>query len=67
VQFSIIGVDFLRYYGLLVDRAGKQLVNCLTLQAFYCSPHLPGDFLQMAPNLQPLREASSVDPPGLFT
>jgi nitrate reductase NapE component len=31
VQFPIIGVDFLRHYGLLVDPAGNRLVDCLTL------------------------------------
>jgi hypothetical protein len=36
VRFPIIGVDFLRHYGLLVDPAGNQLVDRLTMQAF-CS------------------------------
>jgi hypothetical protein len=38
VQFPIIGVDFLRHYGLLVDQAGNRLVDRLTLQAFSSSP-----------------------------
>ncbi len=28
VQFLIIGMDFLRHYGLLVDPAGNRLVDC---------------------------------------
>ncbi len=34
VQFPIIGVDFLRHFGLLVDPVGNRLVDRLTLQAF---------------------------------
>ncbi len=43
VQFPIIGVDFLRHFGLLVDPAGNRLVNRLTLQAFVSSPPAPED------------------------
>jgi hypothetical protein len=38
VQFPIIGVDFLRHYGQLVDPAGNRLVDRLTLQSFCNSP-----------------------------
>ncbi len=38
VQFPMIGVDFLRHYGLLVDPAGNRLVDRLILQAFCSSP-----------------------------
>ncbi len=38
VQFPIIGVDFLRHYGLLADPAGNRLVDRLTLQSFCSSP-----------------------------
>ncbi len=42
VQFPIIGVDFLHHYGLLVDPAGNQPVDRLTLQPFHSSPLGPG-------------------------
>jgi hypothetical protein len=38
MQFPIIGVDFLRHYGLLVDPVGNQPVDRLMLQAFHGSP-----------------------------
>jgi hypothetical protein len=37
VQFPIIGVDFLRHFGLLVDPAANQLVDRRTLQMFKSS------------------------------
>jgi hypothetical protein len=37
VQFPIIGVDFLRHFGLLVDPAANQLVDRQTLQVFKSS------------------------------
>ncbi len=57
-------MDFLRHFGLLVDPAGNQLVDCLTLHVFYRSPTLPGDLSLQAPALQPLQQASS---PGLLS
>ncbi len=54
VQFPIIGVDFLRHYGLLVDPAGNRLVDRLTLQAFPGSPREHGDLVPVASSLQPL-------------
>jgi hypothetical protein len=58
VQFSIIGVNFLRHYGLLVDPGSNQ--------ASHSSPPFPGDLPLQAPALQPLLQASLVDPHGLF-
>jgi hypothetical protein len=44
VQFPFIGVDFLFHHGLLVDMAGNQLVDRLTLCiGFHSSPPLSGD------------------------
>jgi hypothetical protein len=43
VQFPILGVDFLRHHGLLVDPAGNQLVDRLTSRVFHGSAPLPGD------------------------
>ncbi len=37
VQFPIIGVDFLRHFGLLVDSAVNQLVDRRTMQVFKSS------------------------------
>ncbi len=52
VQFPILGVDFLRHFGLLVDPAGDQLVDRLTGQAVLGSPPEAGDCLYMALSLQ---------------
>ncbi len=52
VQFPILGVDFLRHFGLLVDPAGDQLVDRLTGQAVHGSPPEAGDCLYMASCLQ---------------
>ncbi len=44
MQFPIIGVDFLRHFGLLVNPAANQLVDRYTLQVFKSSAsptHLP--------------------------
>jgi hypothetical protein len=41
VQFPIIGVDFLRHFGLLVDPAANQLVDRHTLQIFKSSVSPP--------------------------
>jgi hypothetical protein len=58
VQFSIIGVNFLHHYGLLVDPASNQASNS--------SPPFPKNLPLQAPALQPLLQASSVDPHSLF-
>jgi hypothetical protein len=42
VQFPIIGVDFLRHFGLLVDPAGNRLVDRVTMRAFPGCPPEPG-------------------------
>ncbi len=62
IQFPIIGVDFLRHFGLLVDPAGNRLVDPhLTLQAYNSSPPALEDAAQAASSLihRPL-------PTGLF-
>ncbi len=41
VQFPIIGVDFLRHFGLLVDPAGNRLVDRLTMRSFLGCPPEP--------------------------
>jgi hypothetical protein len=64
VQFPILGVDFLRHYGLLVDLAGYQLVDRLMLQAFPSSPPFPGYFLLLSQALPPLQLSSSGSPSG---
>jgi hypothetical protein len=51
VHFPIIGVEFLRHYGLLVDPAGNRLVDRHTFQSFCSSPL--GDF-------QPVTATSTV-------
>ncbi len=52
VQFPILGVDFLRYFGLLVDPAGDRLVDRLTRQQVQGNPSEAGDCLYMAYSLQ---------------
>ncbi len=59
VQFPIIGVDFLRHYGLLVDPVGNQLVDRLTLQAFHGCPPDSGGPLSVASSLRPAASSSS--------
>jgi hypothetical protein len=59
VQFPILGVDFLRHFGLLVDPAGDRLVDRLTGQAVLGGPPEAGDCLYMASSLQ---RASAADP-----
>ncbi len=67
VQFPIIGVDFLRHYGLLVDPADNRLVDRRTLQPL-CSSSLGVSQLEAAPStgLALVSLASSL-PTGLST
>jgi hypothetical protein len=71
MQFPIIGVDFLRHYGLQVDPASNRLVDRLTLQAVSSSHPVPGDFLQTTYSLihRPLLTGLPAGPPAsiLFT
>jgi hypothetical protein len=66
VQFPILGVDFLRHFGLLVDPAGDRLVDRLTGQAVLGGPPEAGDCLYMASSLQ-RDSAATPHPTGLFS
>jgi hypothetical protein len=55
VQFPIIGVDFLRHFGLLFDPAVNQLVDRCTLQVFKSSTSPPAAPVLASISLPPAR------------
>jgi hypothetical protein len=59
VQFPIIGADLLRHFGLLVDPATNQLVDCHTLHRFQSSteaPYWPVSASTLLPSARQLEE-----------